>query len=108
DSGPLIALIDRHDKDHQACSKALSRLALPLLTTYPVLTESMYFLGSRIGWRAQQVLWKQIAARFVDVADLPQESLLKMEELMAKYADTPMDFSDASLVAMAEQRKVNQ
>ena len=46
---------------------------------------------------------RQIAAGLVHIGDLTLESLLKMEELMAKYADTPMDFADASLVAVGEE-----
>ena len=35
---------------------------------------------------------------------LDEEALLRCFELMVQYADSPMDFADASLVAMAESR----
>ena len=108
DSGPIIAIADVHDKFHPVCKSALLQLTTPLITTYPALTEAMYFLGSRIGWRAQQAIWTQISTGLLLPADLVAESLYRMEDLMAKYSDTPMDFADASLVALAEQRKINR
>ena len=37
-----------------------------------------------------------------------QPDLQRMAELMAKYADRPMDFADASLVATAERLRLER
>ena len=108
DAGPLIAITDAHDRYHSACSGALPHLTVPLITTYPALTEAMYFLGARIGWHAQQRLFRLLHSGLVRPEDLAADGLARMEELMAKYADYPMDFADASLVAIAEQRKLKR
>ena len=50
DAGPLIALIDAGEPDHERCTQALAQLALPLLTTWPAFTEAMYLLGRAGAW----------------------------------------------------------
>jgi predicted nucleic acid-binding protein len=68
----------------------------------------MYFLGGRIGWRAQQRLFGMVRESILEIMELSGTTLLRMEELMAKYADTPMDFADASLVAIAEEQRLSR
>lgn len=38
DTGPLVALFDRRDADHQSCRTVLSGITEPLRSTVPVLT----------------------------------------------------------------------
>ena len=56
DAGPLIALIDRGEPDHERCVETLSKLTAPMVTTWPAFTEAMYLLGSAGGWKAQEAL----------------------------------------------------
>jgi uncharacterized protein len=60
DAGPLIALIDRGEPDHERCVQALATLTAPLLTTWPAFTEAIYLLGSAGGWKAQEALWRLV------------------------------------------------
>lgn len=104
DAGPLVALIDADEADHEVCRLVLAGLRPPLLTTWPAFTEAMYLL-SRAGGRAgQEALWKLLLSGRVDIADLSRSSLERSSRLMAKYADLPMDLADATLVALAEER----
>ena len=54
DAGPLIAIIDADEPDHEACLKALDHLALPLVTTWPAFTVAMYLLGRAGGLLGQR------------------------------------------------------
>ena len=54
DAGPLIAIIDADEPDHDACLAALDELTLPLVTTWPAFTEAMYLLGQAGGITAQR------------------------------------------------------
>ena len=104
DAGPLVALIDADEADHQVCRLVLAGLRRPLLTTWPAFTEAMYLL-SRAGGRAgQEALWKLTLSGRLDIADLSRPALERSARLMAKYADLPMDLADATLVALAEER----
>ncbi len=104
DAGPLVALIDADEADHEICAFALHALPLPLLTTWPAFTEAMYLLGRAGGPAGQQALWKLNLSGRLDIAELSRAALERSAALMAKYADRPMDLADATLVALAEER----
>jgi len=104
DAGPLIALIDADEQDHERCRKALDELRLPLLTTWPAFTEAMYLLARVGGWKAQQALWRLVLREDLLVDPLSPEATVRAARLMETYADRPMDLADATLVALAEER----
>ena len=103
DAGPLIAVIDGDEPDHDRCLEALDELALPLVTTWPAFTEAMYLLGRAGGIRGQRALWRLVQSGRLEVADLSSAALDRSAQLMDKYADLPMDLADATLVAFAEE-----
>lgn len=102
DAGPLIALIDRGEPDHERCVETLSSLAAPMVTTWPAFTEAMYLLGSAGGWKAQEALWKLLDRGDLQLVPLDDALHRRTRALMAKYRDLPMDLADATLVAAAE------
>ena len=106
DAGPLIALIDRGEPDHGVCVACLARLTGPMLTTWPAFTEAMYLLAEAGGWRAQEALWSLVKQGDLEIALQGAEHYQRMQALMRKYQDRPMDLADASLVCLAEQRGV--
>lgn len=108
DAGPLIALIDADEADHDRCREALESLRLPLLTTWPAFTEAMYLLGRAAGWPGQEALWR-LLRRGDLLVDAPSEAAVeRAARLMKTYADRPMDLADATLVALAEERDIRQ
>jgi predicted nucleic acid-binding protein len=100
DTGPLVALFDPRDGQHQRCVKTLRSIREPLSTTTPVLTEAFHMLGpASVG--------SDRLREFVDQGGLSvwffeRLSLTRAFELMELYADQPMDLADASLVVAAE------
>ena len=104
DAGPLIAIIDADEPDHDACLAALDELALPLVTTWPAFTEAMYLLGQAGGITGQRALWSLVHTDRLILADLSTKGVERSAQLMDRYADRPMDLADATLVALAEER----
>jgi predicted nucleic acid-binding protein len=104
DAGPLVAIIDADEPDHEACLDALDRVALPLVTTWPAFTEAMYLLGRGGGIVGQRALWRLVNTRRLVVADLSTATAERSARLMDQYADRPMDLADATLVAYAEEQ----
>jgi uncharacterized protein len=108
DAGPLIALIDRRDAEHARCVAAAGQLVGPMLSTWPAFTEAMYLLGAGSGWRGQEPLWRMVRGGQLVLADMTASMLARMPALMEQYFDLPMDLADASLVALAEERRLGQ
>jgi predicted nucleic acid-binding protein len=102
DAGPLIALIDAGEPDHDRCRHTLQQLEIPLITTWPAFTEAIYLLGQAAGWQAQSALWKMVQRDTLVLAELDQQLALRSAALMERYRDHPMDLADATLVALAE------
>ena len=99
DTGPLVALLDADDAAHARCVEQLKLVRVPLVTSWPVVTEAMYLLGG--SWEGQRALLEMIDTETILIEEL-RGSIGRIEKLMAKYRDVPMDFADASLVAIAE------
>jgi predicted nucleic acid-binding protein len=100
DTGPLVALFDPKDNEHDRCVRALERIAEPTCATIPVLTETFHMLGpaSTGSDRVRDfVLNGGISPWFFD-----RTTLRRAFELMERYADHPMDLADASIVVAAE------
>ena len=101
DTGPLVAYLDAGDPGHAEVVARLGDFTGQLATTSAVITEAMHFVSmSKDGAR---LLAELVATSGTEVYDLcrPPE-LLEAASLMEKYADTPMDFADATLVLLAE------
>jgi len=105
DAGPLVALVDQGEPDHDACVACLPDLSGPMVTTWPAFTEAMYLLGEAGGWRAQGMLWSVLQQGDLEIAGQSSDDYERMRLLMQKYRDLPMDLADASLVRLAEERR---
>jgi predicted nucleic acid-binding protein len=100
DTGAFVALVDRSEARHADCVAALEGWTGPIVTTEAVLTETLYLVGPR--WVAQRVCFEFFARGAFLLAPSSQQSLRRVAALMEKYRDVPMDFADATLVALAE------
>jgi uncharacterized protein len=105
DAGPLIALIDSGEPDHERCKAALEQVQLPMRTTWPVFTEAIYLLGRAAGWPAQEALWQLIERDALALVELDADLTVRSAELMRRYKDHPMELADATLVALAEAER---
>lgn len=99
-TGPLVALCDPADQYHRASLRTLHKLRDPLLTTLPVLAEAFHMLRPNSPGAARLRALVAKGALVPLWSDMPE--LLRSFDLMETYADQPMDFADASLIAAAE------
>ena len=102
DAGPLVALIDADEADHELCRAVLAQVDPPLLTTWPAFTEAMYLLSRGGGSKGRAALWSLVLTERLQIVDLSTAVVARSAELMERYADLPMDLADASLVVLAE------
>ena len=101
DTGAFVALVDRDEKLHDACVAALEKWTGPVVTTEAVLTETLYLVGPQ--WRAQQICLEFIHRGAFQMVPSSAKSLQRAALLMEKYRNVPMDFADATLVALGEE-----
>ena len=100
DTGPLVAAL-RPPQDGDpftpwAC-RLIRSLPYPLFTCDAVLTEAAHLLGS-----PAKVLTAVERGLLVSRLDT-QRAAPRLSELVKKYRDQPMDFTDACVVYLSEQ-----
>lgn len=106
DTGPIVAWLDADDSDHARVASRLDAFSGRLVTSSAVVTESMYFVcGTPEGPRRLSEFVADTGMRVFDLAQPPE--LRRAVELMERYADTPMDYADATLVLLAEALQVH-
>lgn len=102
DTGAWVGLADRRDQYHTACRDFFKRNREELITTYPVLVETVHLLFNRVGVHMTLAWLETIQTQGVNVYSLDLAHLRRATNLMHQYADLPMDLADASLVILAE------
>ena len=102
DTGPFVAYLNRTDPMHEPVVERFDEFAGQLVTTSAVITEVMYFLSDAPDGPLSFA--EMLVASEIHVAESAQPPrVLAAARLMAKYADTPMDFADATLVLLADE-----
>lgn len=106
DTGAFVALIDRSETRHAECLTVLESWEGPILTTEAVLTETLYLVGPT--WPAQKTCLEFLLRGAFALIPSSRASLRRVADLMGKYQDLPMDFADATLVALAEESQIDR
>jgi len=105
DTGPLVAYLDSADPAHLQVAACMDAYAGQLCTTSAVVTEGMHLVGADPN--GPTLLADFIESAGVVVSGCTQTNQLKQAvALMRKYADTPMDFADATLILLADDLRV--
>ncbi len=99
DAGPIVALLDTRDQWHERAALAWPALGRRCATVESVIVEATHLMAKRNTDRA-------LVLEFLISHEIPilAPHLLLHEaciHLMRTYADAPMDYADASLVALA-------
>lgn len=108
DAGVLLCLVDRTQPQHNAYKKAISSLALPLVTTWSCLTEAMYLALHQGGWSIQEQLGQLLLEKLLTIYTIQEDDYSRLFGLMEQYRDRPMDLADATLVLAAEKTSYRQ
>lgn len=101
DTGAFVALVDRSERRHADCVAVLEGWSGAIVTTEAVLTETLYLVGPQ--WEAQNVCLQFVLRGAFLLVPSSRESLERVAVLMKKYRDVPMDYADATLVALGEE-----
>jgi len=105
DTGALVSLIDRSQRSHKAFAEFFESWEGAVVSTEAVLTEATHLLGRVSGGRIACLEFFLAGGAILVPSAL--ESLRRTKELLNTYAALPMDFADATLVALAEELGTN-
>jgi uncharacterized protein len=102
DTSGLLALIDVHDPDYVRVSEALRQDPGPFLVPAGILAEVAYMLEKWIGPQFLDLLLQDLQSGAYSL-DCGESDLPRILELVRRYADLPLGFADAAVIACAER-----
>lgn len=88
DTGFWLALANQCDKHHEAAKRCLEDLREPLITTWPVMTETCHLLLHRLGEKAQRAFIHSYVNGAFQVFDLSHADASPIESYMTKKRQT--------------------
>lgn len=102
DSGPLYALFDKDDRHHPLSRRWFAANRRPLITNAAVITEVTHLLGC---WCStdHQLIFLEFLSQPGWCIEMLASDLPRIRTLMDQYRNLPADFTDASLLALAER-----
>ena len=101
DTGPLVAYLDADDPAHESVAERWDEFRGHFATSSAVITEAMHFVSAHADGPSQ--LAEVAGSSGMAIYDLSRPAeLVEAAALMRKYADSPMDYADATLVLLAE------
>jgi predicted nucleic acid-binding protein len=101
DTGPLYAVADADDDDHERCREVLANSAYRLVVPALVVAEVTYLIGTRLGAKAEATFLRSLTE--VDVELPALDDWPRIAELVDRYRNLPLGGTDASVVALAER-----
>jgi len=104
DTGPLVAVLDRGDPYHDACVNLWHDIADRCITTEAVVTEATHLVGRAGGSPLPLELLLAARIPIVSIEHAGQEHAVR---LMRRYGMLPMDYTDATLVIVADAVRLN-
>ena len=103
DTGAIYALIDSSDAWHQRVIDWWRANTEPVVIPVTVLPQLTYLLHTRIGHAAESAFARAVADGEFTTEPFEDEDATRTADIMDRYADLPLGFVDASIVAIAER-----
>jgi uncharacterized protein len=101
DTSALYALINRRDTSHERIKRALLAEGGPYLVPVGILAEITYLVERRVPMALDPFLADLQSGAFS--LDCGLDDLPRIRQLVRRYADLPLGYGDATVVACAER-----
>lgn len=101
DTGPLYAVADADDDQHQSCLAVLERPDLDLIVPALVVAEATYLIGRRLGALAESAFLRGL--HVLEVEAPSTDDWAAIADLVERYADFPLGGTDASVAVLADR-----
>lgn len=103
DTGVVVALANRRDPHHAAAVDVLRTERAAIHIPQGVIAEAAFVIRTRASRKAEIELVRGVASSDWRLESLGAEDLSRTADLLETYADSGMDFVDASVIAIAER-----
>lgn len=103
DTGVLYALVDASDAWHARVVRWWEQNQEPVLVPVSVLPEVTYLLQTRLGPDAELAFVRSIVDEELQTEALEPDDFERTVAVMEQYADLPLGFVDATVIAVAER-----
>ena len=103
DTSGLLAALDERAKRHMAAREVIENSKSPLILSPFVLAELDYMVSSRLGPRAMEPMFRDVAEGAYELAAFGSDDVSLAVSVMARYRSLRIGLTDASLVVLAER-----
>lgn len=103
DTGALYAAMDRNDRDHRVCAALIGDTEELRVVPAPVVVELDWLASRRLPLEAFDAFLSDVEAGAVVVEELGLDDYSRVRELVRSYADLPIGFVDAAVLAVTER-----
>lgn len=102
DTGFVMAFLNQADPSHQDVVTLYTQQSI-VVSPQTVLAEVAYLLGRDAGILTVAVFLRGLSSSRFQLTALTSPDLLRIAEILEQYADSRIDFVDASVMAIAER-----
>jgi predicted nucleic acid-binding protein len=102
DTGPIIALLNAGDPDHERCAALVAGAEEDLVIPAPVMVEVDYWCRKLLDLETLEVLLEDVAAGAYRWFELGLTGTRRAVELEKTYRDLGLGFVDAAVIATCE------
>ena len=103
DTGALYALADADDVWHARVLEWWRQAPRHVTVPVVVLSEVTYLLAARLGLEAEQAFVHSLVDGELAIEQLESVDVARAATLLQQYADLPLGFVDAAVIATAER-----
>lgn len=107
DTSFIVALTIETDRHHEVCRSVYIK-ASQIFVPQTTLAETAYFLGQALGNRGVLRFLAQLPQGKLDLIALKPEDIIRTKHILERYADSLVDFVDATIAAVAERLNITR
>ena len=103
DTGPIVALLDAADPEHERCVAMVAGLHEDLIVPAAVLVEVDYWLLKLYGHQPWQSFMEDVASGAYRLHQISETILHRAGEIERQYAELDLGLVDATVIATCEE-----
>jgi uncharacterized protein len=106
DTGFVVALLNRLDAQHEPVKALYEQTSQPILLPQTTLAEVAYLVGQASGIANVAAFLQGLPASRFQLEALTAQDVQRVAQILKQYADSRIDFVDASVMAVAERHRI--